>query len=92
MYYKTAGFQYDLNKYSFSIFFYEKVHLKLLLFVHGVQSQRSFSTRCQFKMIGCPSILICFHCYQELIFRFLSCLIAFNDSLPCNDRMFLCIG
>lgn len=58
MYYKTAGFQYDLNKYSFFIFFYEKVHLKLLLFVHGVHSERSFSTRCQFKMIGCPSILI----------------------------------
>lgn len=40
MYYKTAGFQYDLNKYSFFIFLNQKVHLKFILFVHGVQSQR----------------------------------------------------
>lgn len=77
MYYKTAGFQYDLNKYSFSIFFNQKVHLKFILFVHGVQSQRYLVLSVN---------LFCFHGYQELVFRFLSCLIALNDSLPCNDK------
>lgn len=69
----------------FPFFFNQKVHLKFILFVHGVQSQRYLVLSVN---------LFCFHGYQELIFRFLSCLIALNDSLPCNDKecVFLYIG